>query len=353
MKYDELLLDPEAQVPSAPLYSEKFFEKLEMISERCKSSNYVAVCLCTKNLGDIIADFIIHHILIGVSHFFIYDNDSTDETPDILKQFEHHGWVTYTRETGKFVQISTQAKCMSLSADLNYTWAFFLDTDERVLPYEDFCVSKFLDRFIDLDPLMKKALSVRLNWLMEASPRKMFGGLKIDPRYSSLQSYSRFNTVVGNLNNHVKSALYLPRIPYSRPVFPHCIDSINSSYCSYNTELQCESSHFSKKIMVDLAIIGHASSRSVYEAVKKTDRGRPISSVTPRIDRSNLHKAQSIKSIMDRFESIAVDSYDEAIRKNATGLGDPTSNEKLLIYLKELQTMRDTLYQNDFLLGGN
>lgn len=55
----------------------------------------LSVVAIFKNEADYIYEWIAYHLLMGVEHFYIADNDSSDETAEILKKLENAGLVTY------------------------------------------------------------------------------------------------------------------------------------------------------------------------------------------------------------------------------------------------------------------
>ena len=52
-----------------------------------------AICAIVKNEGRYLEEWIDYHLGIGVQKFFIYDNESTDSTKDILQRYERQGIV--------------------------------------------------------------------------------------------------------------------------------------------------------------------------------------------------------------------------------------------------------------------
>jgi len=56
-----------------------------------------AVCAILKNEGRYLREFISHHVALGFRHLYLFDNESTDETGDILKQAAEYGIVTTQR----------------------------------------------------------------------------------------------------------------------------------------------------------------------------------------------------------------------------------------------------------------
>ncbi len=74
----------------------KYFHTEESKSKR----EGLALVLIAKNEAPYLEEWINFHFKQGVSHFFIYDNDSTDNTYEILKPFVDSGAVTYRKIKG-------------------------------------------------------------------------------------------------------------------------------------------------------------------------------------------------------------------------------------------------------------
>ena len=65
----------------------------------------LAVVAIMKHEEPYVKEWLDYHLLAGVDHFFIYDNDSTPEFREILQPYIDEGIVTYTSYPGKCRQI--------------------------------------------------------------------------------------------------------------------------------------------------------------------------------------------------------------------------------------------------------
>ena len=65
----------------------------------------MAVVAIMKNEGDYIKEWLDFHLKVGVEHFFIYNNDSTDDMLEILRPYEDMGVVTVVNFPGRKMQI--------------------------------------------------------------------------------------------------------------------------------------------------------------------------------------------------------------------------------------------------------
>ena len=96
----------------------------------------VAMAAITKNEGPFIAEWVAYHYLLGVEHFFIYDNGSSDTTAAELTPFVNCGIVTLIHWPLFPGQIEAYQHALAVLGP-NCDWMGFLDIDEFVaLPAE-------------------------------------------------------------------------------------------------------------------------------------------------------------------------------------------------------------------------
>lgn len=89
----------------------------------------VAMAAITKNEGPFIAEWVAYHYLLGVEHFFIYDNGSTDATRAELAPFVNCGMVTLIDWPLYPGQIEAYQHAVALLGP-HCDWMGFLDIDE-------------------------------------------------------------------------------------------------------------------------------------------------------------------------------------------------------------------------------
>ena len=64
----------------------------------------LAIVAIMKNEGHYVKEWIDYHLLAGVNHFYIYDNESTDNFKEVLQPYIDAGVVTYIFWPGKAMQ---------------------------------------------------------------------------------------------------------------------------------------------------------------------------------------------------------------------------------------------------------
>lgn len=106
----------------------------------------VSVCAIFKDEAPYMKEWIEYHKIIGVDHFFLYNNFSTDHFRDVLEPYIKAGEVTLIDWPYKQGQMSAYADCVKKYKDKS-RWIGFLDLDEFVVPLEDDTIYDFLKKF--------------------------------------------------------------------------------------------------------------------------------------------------------------------------------------------------------------
>ncbi|MBQ6115557.1 MAG: glycosyltransferase family 2 protein, partial [Synergistaceae bacterium] len=110
------------------------FEYLRTVFRRRISVNGregLAFVLIAKNEAPYIEEWIKFHHKQGVSHFFIYDNESEDNLREVLTPYIERGLVTYRLLKGRRRQIDAYNKAIH-TYGRKFRYMAFLDADEFV-----------------------------------------------------------------------------------------------------------------------------------------------------------------------------------------------------------------------------
>lgn len=154
--------------------------------------HYLAVCAIAKNEGPYFREWIEWHLSQGVEKFYIYDNESTDETRDVLEPYIQSGVVEYTYFPGRKRQLPAYDDCFERHR-LDARWIAVIDLDEYLVPMKDQSIPQFLRR-------MEGAAVVEVNWLVYGS-----SGLKQKNDAPIMQRFRKHSLPDHKLNTHVKS----------------------------------------------------------------------------------------------------------------------------------------------------
>ena len=129
-------------------YIKNFFTiRNDIRSENTLKFRYqISICACTKNEAPYIKEWIEFHKLVGVEHFYIYDNNSTDNTREVLDSYIKDGIVTYIKYSGRAKQVPAYNDAIK-NFKSETKWMGFFDLDEFITPIITKTVSDFLTDF--------------------------------------------------------------------------------------------------------------------------------------------------------------------------------------------------------------
>ena len=94
---------------------------------------YVSLCAIFRNEGAYLREWLEFHRLIGVEHFYLYNNFSDDNFHKILQPYITAGLVTLIDWPHKNGQSSAYNHCLQHYKD-ETSWLGFIDLDEFVVP---------------------------------------------------------------------------------------------------------------------------------------------------------------------------------------------------------------------------
>lgn len=120
-------------------------------------SYYLTVCTIFNNEAPWLKEWLEYHKLIGVEHFFMYNNESTDNYLEVLAPYIENGEVTLidwpngpnTGEIWSWVnntQIPAFMDCIKSTKSTSW-WVAFIDTDEFIVPRKDNSLVSFLKKY--------------------------------------------------------------------------------------------------------------------------------------------------------------------------------------------------------------
>lgn len=152
--------------------------------------HYLSICAICKNEGRYIEEWIKYHRKIGVEHFYLYENESTDHTINVLEALAaRDGDITISRIAGTAKQGGAYNDCVGRRKTAS-RWIAFIDVDEFVVPQQTDNLTEFLKQY-------EKYAALCIHW-------RLFGS-NGHKGYTPIPVVERFTYRQQDVNDHVKS----------------------------------------------------------------------------------------------------------------------------------------------------
>ena len=249
----------------SPLYLFKYF-----IYRDIPGREGLAFVLIAKNEAPYIEEWIHFHHKQGVSHFIIYDNDSTDNFHEVLKPYIDSGLVTYKLLSGKARQLDAYNMALH-DYGRKFKYMAMIDADEFMFVRRNTYTGvghylyAFVDGFMKAHP---NAGGLAVNWCMFGS-----NGHISKPEGEVLENYTRSAKNDMNLrDNHVIKTVFDPAKAVSFisdhfPIYRIGFNNLDETgRITYGTHTQ--------EVHYDMIRINHYFTKSREEFIAKRSRGR-------------------------------------------------------------------------------
>lgn len=136
----------------------RFFRAKKLMRKKYKFTDQIAIIAMVRNEADYLDEWINYHKLLGVSKFYIFDNESTDKTRQILQPFIESGVVVYEYLSDKKIEKLKSVYGEEVKSHVahwlaiekcrtNTKWVAIIDDDEFIVPKRDKNLPEFLSRF--------------------------------------------------------------------------------------------------------------------------------------------------------------------------------------------------------------
>ena len=149
------------------------------IKDNYKYPYQLAIVAIMKNEGPYLREWIEYHKLVGVEKFYLYNNDSTDDTIQILEPYVKSGMVDLIDFPGEKKQIPAYDNCIERHK-MDCRWLAIIDLDEFIVP--DGCGNNIMDL---LNGLSASVSQIWIRWVMYGS-----NGHKAMPKGLVTESYT-------------------------------------------------------------------------------------------------------------------------------------------------------------------
>lgn len=168
----------------------------------------ISAVVVVKNEAKYIEEWIVYHSMIGVNHFYVYDNDSNDNLVQVLQPFIQEGLVTLKKLSGNSVQMIAYDDAIQRYGSRT-EWMLWLDADEFIVLLDNQTLTEFLGQ------LDEKVHELLVGWMIYGS--------------SNLVTQNE-GLVIERFRKHATEdfiadykPIFKPRYVIEKPKFPHWV----------------------------------------------------------------------------------------------------------------------------------
>jgi len=147
-----------------PLIQNVFFNTIGQLSVRMFGSTdkrnlkyEVSLCLIFKDEGRFLKEWLDYHLTVGVDHFYLYDNNSTDDYHTVVQPYIDKGVVTLIAWPYQQAQVKCYKHCLETYCN-ETKWIGYIDADEFICP-------KYAPTIKDWLAAYAKFPAVMIDWL--------------------------------------------------------------------------------------------------------------------------------------------------------------------------------------------
>ncbi|MDO4171031.1 MAG: glycosyltransferase family 92 protein [Lachnospiraceae bacterium] len=222
----------------------------------------LSVVAIVKNEGLYIREWIEFHKIVGVTKFYIYDNESNDQLEKILASYIKSGEVVYEYFPGKSKQLDAYNNAVKKYKN-NTKYMAFIDLDEYLMPsHYGEKLPEVIDSILSIN---KHAAGVGVTW-------RIFGssGHINKPKGMVIENYMKRSVDYCWQNFHIKTVCDPRKI--DRVVSPHFV-KYKSGYWCINEFGRRLRAWFPLGQCFDKIKINHYFCKSREEALLKWNRG--------------------------------------------------------------------------------
>lgn len=126
----------------------------------------VSLCLIFKDEGRFLKEWLDYHLTVGVDHFYLYDNNSTDDYKSIVQPYIDRGVVTLIAWPYQQAQVKCYRHCLETFCN-ETKWIGYIDADEFICPKYAATVKEWLAAYAKFPAVMIDWLQFGTNGLID------------------------------------------------------------------------------------------------------------------------------------------------------------------------------------------
>ena len=219
----------------------------------------LAVVAIMKDEEHYVKEWLDYHLLAGVDHFYIYDNDSTPDFKKILQPYIDANIVTYTFYPGKVRQYEAYNDAVKRFR-FQCRYLAIIDGDEFIFPKSKSTVAEVVDETFGNN---SNASALCPNWYM-------FGSSGLETADFNRGVIDRFTNRAKKVDRHIKTIANPRKINFF--VNPHYAIYFIGCY-SLNENAKVFSGPFNDERTAEKICINHYHFKSREEYSIKVNRG--------------------------------------------------------------------------------
>jgi len=120
----------------------------------------LAIVAIFKNEGKYLKEWLNYHLLAGVEHFYLYNNDSSDDYAEVLAPYVENNLVTLIDFPGKSMQSPAYHDALE-KYRFDCRYMAFIDLDEFIFPKTNRSIAEVTDEILLQNP---KAQALAVSW---------------------------------------------------------------------------------------------------------------------------------------------------------------------------------------------
>lgn len=259
--------------------------------------NYLSVCAIFKNEARFLNDWITFHRGVGVSHFFLYDNESTDNPLSELDRWIQEGIVTVVNWPGRGQQRHAYMHCIRKNWKTT-RWLAFLDIDEFLFSPDQVAICPILKNY-------ENRSGVLVYWQVFGS-----SGHNKRPNCSVIDAYTmRENVTRIPSGKSIVNPRFVRRVPNSHnfALWKGETTDTDGTALPYDYFFH---PNFEKTAKLDVLRINHYWSRSLEDLSEKVLRGDAFFAHKDRILEDHLAEER----LLNETEDLAIQPIWKSIK---------------------------------------
>ena len=279
----------------------------------------LAIVAIFKDEARYLKEWLDYHLLAGVDHFYLYNNDSSDDYKEILAPYVEKILVTLTELPGKMMQYPAYNDAID-KYRFECRYIAFIDIDEFIFPKSNRPIVEAVDEILLNNP---DAAGVGINWQLFGSN----GQEKADYSRGVLERFTRhalenapFFDENGNRSGdaHVKTIANprLIKFMYS----PHTATYVDKKF-AVNSNGEPMHTFYNDPALYDKIVVNHYCIKSREEFLLKKEKGRVAGTVDINLvyfstnDRNEVFDDGILKYRAARAKSFSFESNEQRISR--------------------------------------